>query len=73
GTTRQFCKLCGSSLTFSPSSNPEGLIEISIGALDSEIPNRPDAHIFVGSKANWSTIRDDLPQYSEGRDSEKKT
>jgi len=73
GTTRQFCKLCGSSLTFSPSNNPEGLVEFSIGTLDSEIPHRPDAHIFVGYKANWSTIHDELPQYTESRESDKKT
>jgi len=73
GAKRQFCKLCGSSLIFSPSNNPEGLVEFSIGVLDSEIPNRPDAHIFVGSKANWSTIHDELPQYTEGRGSDKKS
>ena len=25
----------------------------------------PAAHIFVGSKAGWFTITDDLPQYQE--------
>jgi len=24
---------------------------------------RPDKHIFVGSKASWHDITDDLPQY----------
>ncbi len=72
GTTRQFCKNCGSSLTFSPSHNPEGLVEFSLGALDSEIEQRPDAHIFVGSKANWSVINDDLPQFKKARVSKSK-
>jgi hypothetical protein len=26
---------------------------------------RPSAHIFVGSKAPWFTITDDLPQHHE--------
>jgi hypothetical protein len=26
---------------------------------------RPSRHIFVGSKAPWFTITDDLPQYAE--------
>jgi hypothetical protein len=26
---------------------------------------RPNMHIFVGSKAPWYTITDDLPQYRE--------
>lgn len=26
---------------------------------------RPSAHIFVGSKAPWHTITDDLPQHAE--------
>jgi hypothetical protein len=72
GTTRQFCKICGSSLTFSPASNPEGIVEFALGALDSDIPHKPDAHIFVGFKANWSTIHDELPQYTEGRNSKRK-
>jgi hypothetical protein len=26
---------------------------------------RPEAHIFVGSKAEWHEITDDLPQFRE--------
>ena len=67
GTTRQFCKICGSSLTFSPADNPDGLVEFSLGLLDSDIDQRPDAHIFISSKANWSSIDDDLPQFKQAR------
>jgi len=67
GTVRQFCKLCGSSMTFTPSDDTGELVEFSLGTLDSEIDLRPDAHIFVDSKANWSDISDDLPQYEGGR------
>ena len=71
GTTRRFCRNCGSSMTFEPSNNPDGLVEFSLGTLDCDIDVRPNAHIFVGSKANWSPIEDDLPQYVEGRDSQR--
>jgi hypothetical protein len=71
GTIRRFCKMCGSSMTFTPSNDTGELIEFSLGTLDSDIPIRPDAHIFVGSKANWSDICDSLPQYEESRNNKK--
>jgi hypothetical protein len=33
------------------------------------LPVIPDAHIFVGSGANWTTIADAEVQYEQGRDS----
>jgi hypothetical protein len=69
GTTRSFCSNCGSSLMFaSPNADP-GLVEISLGCFDDEIPVRPDAHIYVASGAKWAFPEDDLPQYEAGRDS----
>ena len=71
GTTRRFCCVCGSSLTFaSPLADPE-LVEIALGSFDDEVPVRPDAHIFVGSGASWARPQDDLPQYEAGRDSKR--
>ena len=67
GTTRQFCKVCGSSLSFSASGNDDSIIEISLGTLDTPISTQADAHIFVNSKADWYHIEDDLPQFSAGR------
>ena len=67
GTRRKFCSVCGSSLTFAPANDDGELVEFSLGTLDTEITLRPDAHIFVGSKANWVVISDDLPQYDCGR------
>ena len=69
GTVRKFCKVCGSSMTFAPSNDSGELIEFALGTLDSEIDLRPDAHIYVGSKANWFEVSDDLPQYKSGRTS----
>ena len=34
-----------------------------MGTLTDEPTIRPSKHIFVGSKAPWFTITDDLPQY----------
>ena len=68
-TTRRFCKNCGSSLTFEPANNPKGMIEFALGALDDDITQKPDVHIFTNYKANWFEISDDLPQHSEHRNS----
>ncbi len=67
GSIRQFCQNCGSSLTFAPSEAVSGLIEFSLGTLDSDINIFPDAHIYTDSKANWVDICDSLPRYEKGR------
>lgn len=67
GSVRQFCNNCGSSMTFSESEEVRGLIEFSLGTLDSELELSPDAHIYTGSKANWLDINDKLPRYKNGR------
>jgi hypothetical protein len=36
-----------------------------MGTLTDDPTIRPTGHIFVGSKAPWFTITDDLPQYHE--------
>lgn len=70
GTTRRFCRHCGSSLTFaSPRTEEEDVVEVALGAMDDEIPVRPSAHIYVGSAANWTVLCDDLPKYETSRGS----
>jgi len=69
GATRQFCRTCGSSMTFKASSGQEERVEFSLGTLDSEINLRPDAHIYFASKANWMEVCDHLPKHAEGRNS----
>lgn len=71
GTTRKFCENCGSSLIFAPSNDPGELIEFALGTLDSDIDIKPDAHIYTAYKAQWFEISDNLPSYSEGRDSDE--
>lgn len=70
GTTRRFCRRCGSSMSFSPKVRGD-VVEIALGTLDSNLDMSPDAHIYVDSKASWSEIHDDLPQYSEDRRSRR--
>ena len=59
---RSFCDQCGSSLLFHHSAMPEHEF-IALGSLDEDPGGRPQAHIFVGSKAPWYEITDALPQY----------
>lgn len=40
-------------------------VHVTLGTLVDSPSIRPSAHIFVGSKAPWYTIADDLPQYAE--------
>lgn len=49
--TRCFCSVCGSAL---PCEQADGaLLVVPAGSLDSEVGIRPNAHIFMASKANW--------------------
>jgi len=43
----------------------EGKIRVPYGSLIDEPALKPTAHIYVGSKASWYEILDDLPQYDE--------
>ena len=74
GYYRGFCRVCGSPVVnwAEPGSslaqrNPNILGEfgIALGVLDDDPGVRPESHIFVGSKAPWFEITDDLPQFAE--------
>jgi hypothetical protein len=55
------CRRCGSLLY---SVVREGaFVHVTMGTLIDAPSIRPTAHIFVGSKAPWFSITDDLPQY----------
>jgi hypothetical protein len=38
-------------------------VHVTLGTLIDEPAIRPSAHIFVGSKAGWEVIADDLPRF----------
>jgi hypothetical protein len=40
-------------------------VHVTMGSLIDTPTRRPNGHIFVGSKAEWETIEDDLPQFEE--------
>ena len=62
GQSKYFCKHCGSPIMSKSVSRPDA-VRIRLGSLDSDISERPMAHIFATSKANWEDICGDLPQY----------
>jgi hypothetical protein len=58
-----FCRRCGSPM---PRRDPaRGLAVVPMGAFDDDPGIRPERHIYVGSKAPWYEIADDLPQFAE--------
>jgi hypothetical protein len=62
GRERCFCKKCGSPLV---ARHGGKISEVALGTVDGDPGVRPREHIFVGSKAPWYEITDDLPQYEE--------
>ena len=60
--TKYFCQHCGSPIISKSTKSPDK-VRVRLGVIESDISERPAAHIFVTSKANWDEINDDLPQY----------
>ncbi len=68
GFDRCFCRECGSVLPESANTDSNEYY-VPAGLLDDDPGIRPEAHIFVESKADAYTIHDDLPQrthYGDG-------
>jgi hypothetical protein len=63
GARRGFCRVCGSSLPLPHGDSPT--MFMPVGTLEDDPGLRPQAHVFVGSKAPWVEITDDLPQFDE--------
>ena len=60
---RSFCRICGS---VAPEQTPSGQnVVIPAGNLEGDLDLEPQLHIFVGSKADWFSITDSLPQHAE--------
>ena len=62
GQTKYFCRHCGSPILSKNLNKPDQL-RLRLGTIESDLAEKPGAHIFVSSKANWDNISDDLPQY----------
>jgi len=59
---RVFCSHCGTNILVSLNNEPAA-IYLSMGAVEGDPPRPPGYHIYVGSKAPWHEIEDDLPQF----------
>jgi hypothetical protein len=58
---RSFCSVCGSA---GPTAMPEhGITAAPAASLEGDLGIKPQSHIFVGSKAPWDAITDDLPKH----------
>ncbi|SDZ51671.1 GFA family protein [Pseudomonas sp. NFIX28] len=62
GEWKSFCSVCGSSLFTRFDANPD-VLGFPLGTLDSDPQVSASRHVFVGSKAPWFTITDDLAQH----------
>jgi len=62
GHTKYFCQHCGSPIISKNTLYP-GVVRVRIGTIETDIDERPVAHTFTYSKANWEEICGDLPQY----------
>ena len=73
GYQRGFCRECGSPILnragpnwTAPAAFPDATPQYGIAlALLDDPPARPECHVFVGSKAPWFEITDDLPRHTE--------
>jgi hypothetical protein len=65
GVFRAFCSRCGSPI-YSRRPDAPDVLRLRLGVLDDDPGRRPLAHFWVGSKAAWCDITDDLPQFAEG-------
>ena len=61
---RSFCQDCGSNLFFRFKPLPEA-VWVAVGTFDDDPGMRPEAHIFVASRAPWHEITDELAQFEE--------
>ena len=62
--TQVFCRICGSKAPRVDAGR--GFAIVPMGLLDDDPGIRPSEHIWVGSKAPWHEISDELPRFDEG-------
>jgi hypothetical protein len=62
GQTKYFCKTCGSPIISKNTTTPN-TVRVRLGIIETDISERPTAHIFVTSKASWEEIAGDIPQF----------
>ena len=65
GGERLFCGKCGSTLGGRPVDPKATELWIVLGTLDDDPGVKPSSHHYVGSKAPWYELADQLPQFKE--------
>lgn len=55
--SRCFCSTCGSGLPYTTGK----FLIVPAGSLDTEVSIRPDAHIFIASRAGWDRALEEIP------------
>nr|WP_256999154.1 GFA family protein [Draconibacterium orientale] len=59
--TKAFCATCGSAL---PNLQMGGkLLVVPAGCLDTELKKRPNAHLFISSKAAWDEALEEVKKF----------
>ena len=59
---RVFCAVCGSNILVISKPEPE-VLYVCMGTIDGDPPRPTGYHQFVGSRASWHEISDDLLQF----------
>jgi hypothetical protein len=59
---RTFCSKCGSNILVDAKEEPEALY-LSMSTIEGNPPRPTGYHAYVGSKAPWHEITDDLEQF----------
>ncbi len=57
-----FCSECGSSLAGAENGR---ITTVTLGTVEGDPGIKPESHIYVGSKAKWYEIADDLSQFEK--------
>jgi len=70
GKQRVFCSVCGSPIYSKKDALP-GVLRIRVGLINEPLSVRPVAHFYTGSKANWWSINDDIPQFEAAYESNR--
>ena len=65
GAWKAFCSTCGSPAYSRVDWDKTG-IRVRLGTLPRSVPVDIAAHVWVGSKASWDRITDDLPCFERG-------
>ena len=62
GSSRSFCRICGSSLFFEGPDYP-GQAHVVLANMSEPIDRGPDMHVFFSDRADWIEVADDLPRF----------